>query len=437
MRTRRTAVVHGALTLAGLLVLTAGCGGAGGGSGDSGPESGTLTVWMMTGGPGDSEIIEQAKAAFAKKQPGIDVKVEIQQWDSIATKITTALASGKGPDVVEMGNTQTPLQSYSGALLDLTADKAGFEESATWLDGLAQPSTHQGKLYATPLYGGTKVVLYNKDLFAEAGIDEPPATIEELKSACETLAEKNSATKNFSGFYMPGQYWFAGAPFVFGKGGDVATRDGDTWKGAMSTPQAQEGLREWKDFQNTCSTPSSVGSNTNSPDQTQLFADEQTAMLYVRAWEPDKVLEKNPKLKDKLGYFVMPGYEKGKPLPTIVAGSTIGVSAATTRPNAAKDWLRVVTGREFQGLMAQKLNLMPISPAFMPADGVTEALTTGAEAVRSNHALPVTPGQATLDGERYNEQFFSDIAAGKDIAARAAEYDAHIAKAFNATGTTS
>lgn len=418
------------------LLLASGCSGSSGDSG-GGSESGTLTVWMMTGGPGDSPLVEEVNDAFAETYPDIEVKVEIQQWDNIATKITTALASGNGPDIVEMGNTQTALQTYSGALLDLTDDKDSFEDSDAWLAGLAEPSTYEGGLYATPLYGGTKVVMYNTDMFEAAGITTPPTTLDELEEACTALATANADRANFSGFYMPGQYWFAGAPFVFGAGGELAVQQDGSWEGALSSPESQEGLEAWRSFQNTCSTPSSTGVNTNSPDQGQLFADGQTAMLYVKAWEPAAVIEKNPDLEGRLGYFVMPGYEADVPLPTIVAGSTIGISASTDKADAAKEWLRIVTGKEFQGHMAQELNLLPISPSFLPEDGVTEALTVGAEAVVINHALPVTPGQATLDGERYNEQFFSSVVAGADIPSAAAEYDAHVAEVFNATGSSS
>jgi len=423
-----TAVAAGA----GLMLAATGCSGGGSNGGGDDVKTGTLTVWMMTGGPGDSPLIDDVNKKFAADYPDMDVKVEVQQWDNIATKITTALASGNGPDIVEMGNTQTALQTYSGGLLDLTDDKSSFDDADNWLEGLAAPSMYKDHLYATPLYGGTKVVMYNKEQFKKAGIDAPPKTLDELTKDCGLL-QKSNTDKNYSGFYMPGQYWFAGAPFVFGQGGDLATQDGGKWAGALSTPEAQKGLQAWKDFQNSCSTPSSRGVNTNSPDQDQVFADGKAGMLYGKAWEPAAVEEKNAKMKGNIGYFVMPGYTAGTPLPTIVAGSTIGISVATDKPTAAKDWLRIITGKEFQGEMAQKLNLLPISPSFLPADGVTEALTVGSEAAKVNHAMPVTPGQATLDGERYNEQFFASIVSGDDIAAKAKEYDAHVAEVFNAT----
>ncbi|MFF2184718.1 extracellular solute-binding protein [Streptomyces sp. NPDC058155] len=408
------------------LTLTA-CGGGGVAKSDS---DNKLTIWMMTGGPGDNPLIKEATAQFKKDHPDIDVDIEIQQWDGVATKITTALASGNPPDIVEMGNTQTPLQTYSGGLADLTGSKKSFEGSEDWLTGLSGPSEYDGKLYAVPLYGGTKVVMYNKKMFADAGITTPPKTLAELQEHCGTLADANSGTANFSGFYLPGQYWFNGMPFLFAKGGEIASQKDGKWQAEMSSPANQAGLKAWKSFQNTCSTPSSVGVNTDSPDQDQLFADGKAAMAYVKAWEPAAVIEKNPKMKDNIGFFAMPGYTPDSTMPVIVSGSTIGIAAGSPDRDAAEDWLRVVTGEKFQQRMATELNLLPISPGFTPP-GVPEQLTVASQASKVSRPLPNSPGEATLETERYNEQFFSKIASGADIASSSAAYDKHATDAFN------
>jgi N,N'-diacetylchitobiose transport system substrate-binding protein len=420
-------------TIAGLAVVAfgmAGCSSGGGGSASK--PNHTLTIWMMTGGPGDNPIIQDVNKEFATKHPDMKVNIQIQQWDNIATKLTTALATNNPPDIVEMGNTQTPLQTFSGGLADLTNIKSSFENSANWLSGLAAPSESGGKLYAVPLYGGTKVVMYNKAVFAAAGITSMPKTLGELEQDCGLLAAKNSSVSNFSGFYMPGQYWFAGVPFLFGQGGTIATQTGGKWTATMGDPKNIQGLQAWRKFQNACSTKSSIGVNTTNPDENQLFADGKAAMTYVKAWEPASVLQKNPSLKDKIGFFAMPGYTADKTLPVIVSGSTIGIATNSPNQAAAQDWLRIVTSKNFQQEMAQKLNLLPIVPAFTPSTGVTDQLKVAAQASQVSSPLPNSPGEATLETERYYEQFFSKIAGGADITGAAAEFDKHATAAFNA-----
>lgn len=80
--------------------------------------------------------------------------------------------------------------------------------------------------------------------------------------------------------------------------------------------------------------------------------------------------------------------------------------------------------------MATELNLLPISPSFTPA-GVPEQLTVASQASKVSQPLPNSPGEATLETERYNEQFFSKIASGADIASSSAAYDKHATDAFN------
>ncbi|MGC4943271.1 extracellular solute-binding protein [Kribbella sp. DT2] len=413
-------------------IALTGLAACGGGDATSSGATNELTVWMMTGGPGDNKIVEDVTKQFHEKHPDVTVKVEVQQWDNIVTKLTTALASDNPPDIVEMGNTQTPLLTASGALADLTGDKGDFESSDKWLAGLAGPSTYQDKLYATPLYGGTKVVMYNKKMFAAAGIAKPPATVDELVADCSKLAQAHSKTPNFSAFYMPGQYWFAGMPFLFGKGGAIATENDGKWTATMSSAENQAGLAEWKKFQNACSTPSSTGANTDSPDQDQIFADSKAAMIYVKAWEPGAVKEKNAKTAADAGYFIMPGYQPNSPLPVIVAGSTIGIAAKSPNKDVAVDWLKAITSKSFQQTMTRTIHQLPIVPDFLPTTDVPDILKLGTQAATVSRALPATPGEATLETESYNEQFFAKIAKGGEIASSAQEYDKHATEAFNA-----
>ena len=62
-------------------------------------EGGTVRVWIM----GDSgPDFEQLVAPFAERT-GIDVEVESIPWENVNDKLTTAVASGDGPDVVQIG----------------------------------------------------------------------------------------------------------------------------------------------------------------------------------------------------------------------------------------------------------------------------------------------------------------------------------------------
>ncbi len=83
-------------------------------------QGGTLTVWLMNGSLNDNSVV-QLNTDFQMAHPGWKVNYQVQQWNGIVDKLTTALASNTPPDVIEMGNTQAITFEAAGALADLTA----------------------------------------------------------------------------------------------------------------------------------------------------------------------------------------------------------------------------------------------------------------------------------------------------------------------------
>ena len=190
--TRHTAVAALGLTAALALTACSSAGTAGGGSSD-GPQTvpttkgdgETLTVWVMTGDYTD-ETIAAINDEFTA-QTGAKVDVQTQQWDGITTKISTALATSTPPDVLDLGNTQVASYAANGALLDLTPYRDDLKQGQTWLTGLEEPATVDDSLYAVPGFAGARAVIYNKTMWAQAGITEAPTTYDELTADLDAL----------------------------------------------------------------------------------------------------------------------------------------------------------------------------------------------------------------------------------------------------------
>ena len=85
----------------------------------------TLTVWLMTDaqGPDWAAVVSAANRAFEASHPDANVKVEIQTWGDHLTKLDAALAGGRAPDVIELGNTETTKYMAAGALANITSSK--------------------------------------------------------------------------------------------------------------------------------------------------------------------------------------------------------------------------------------------------------------------------------------------------------------------------
>ena len=183
--------------------------------------SGTLTVWLQTDAQtGWPKEVAAAQAAFNAKYPNVKVDVQYQTWADHLTKLDAALAATP-PDVAELGNTETTKYMADGALADLTADKAKFDNSSTWLKGLADSVTYNGKTFGVPYYAGARGVIYSTDAFAKAGITSPPTTLAELQADGDKLKAVIPATQ--SALYWPGKEWYGAMSFVYGYGGDIAS----------------------------------------------------------------------------------------------------------------------------------------------------------------------------------------------------------------------
>lgn len=394
-------------------------------------KGGQLTVWLMNGDLSD-KATAAIDAAF-EKATGAKVTVQIQEWDNINTKISTALAQDTTPDVIELGNTDVPLFAANGALTDLSPHRDELAAKQTWLPGLAGPATVDGHVYAAPLFAGNRAVIYDKQVWADAGITAPPATFTELTQDLDKIKAKHPAP-DYSAFHFPGKYWFGALQFVWDAGGQLAVQKDGKWAGALESPEAQKGLQAWKDFQNAYSSAASRNVDTKAPDQAAIFsAGGAGAILDTSV---NTVVKNKPELKDHLGTFPFPSATPGKTQPVFLGGSDLAVAAKSPNQDLALAYLKAATDPAVQRDAIVGIDgWTPISTELI--DQVTPTLpplsTAFVTAAKTSVATPATPGWATIESDKSINTFFADIATGRrSVADAAKDFDAHLTEALNA-----
>lgn len=399
-RTRRLLVA--ALTLATL----AGCGSSDGSSSADGPV--TMNVWLMQDSA-PAAVVDQVNAAFKAAHPNVTVKTQTLQWDGRDVKWKTALPSSTPPDVLEMGNTDVLAYAASGALTDLTGKT--FENSSTWLQGLKEAGSYDGKLYGVPYYGGDRVVIYRKDLWKKAGLTALPTTLTEWKAAGQAL--QKSGGKDFSGVYFPGRYQYAALPFVYDTGGTIATRSGDTWTANLSSPQSLTGLNNWADFVRSVSRAPADTDETNLAD---VLGKGHAGMIIGQAWMVGGLQKDYPKLADEFGAFAMPG--TAGPMPVFLGGSNLAASAAGRHQDLAYDWIRLMTGTTAQTALV-KSGLLPNTTSL--ADAATGITAVQLQAARHSWFTPTSTKWSDVDNNKVIMDMFQSIASGHASVADAAK----------------
>jgi N,N'-diacetylchitobiose transport system substrate-binding protein len=366
-------------------------GGASGGAAPSGPT--TLTVWYMSGSLPD-DVAASAKKDFESAHPGVTVDYQVQQWDGIGEKLTTALAGNQPPDVLEIGNTQVSQYAAAGGLDDLTAATSTFDNHDTWLKGLADPGKWDGKTYGIPFYAGARTVIYRKDMFQQAGV-AVPTSWDQLLATGAPLKAKFGSDARFTPMYLPGQEWYTLASLVWDEGGDLAVQDNGTWKGALNTPQAKAGVARYQAlYQALSNAPADADEAT--PQQYEVMAKGSTAMMIGLPWEIASAIKADPTLKDKLGTFALPSKNAGQVAPPFVGGSDLAVPAGSDAKELATAFVAELAGTPYQTKLAQA-GAIPNASALSSAVSSDPTLQTAVKAAAAGRSTPIAPGWNSVE----------------------------------------
>jgi N,N'-diacetylchitobiose transport system substrate-binding protein len=391
-----------------LALAAVACGG--GNTGGSSP-SGTLTVWLMNGSAPDS-VVSAVNADFKAKYPNVTVKVQIQQWSDITTKLDTAFAGSTPPDVVELGNTLVAKYAAAGALTSVGPKKSSFENSSTWLQSLTDSCTVNGKLYCVPYYAGSRAVVYRKDMFTQAGV-QPPTSMDDWMQVGQKLMDAYRSDANFSALYFPGKYWYAALPFVWDFGGDIAAQSGGQWKGTLNSSQSQQGLTLLSNMVTKLSRADKTGDELH---QDQAFVQGHIAMLIANGWEIGVITDpKNgdPTLKDKLGVFPIPSHTAGQTAPVFLGGSDLGVAAKSRNQDLADEWVKLLTGTRFQTQMATVGQVIPNTTTLLGTNKDQPLLGTFAAAAKNSKFVPSSPNWANVESGNVLPDMLVSIFTGK------------------------
>ncbi|MDT3428399.1 raffinose/stachyose/melibiose transport system substrate-binding protein [Paenibacillus forsythiae] len=131
------------------------------------------------------EIAEQLKvlkAEYEKTHPGVKIEIESVLSSQYGTKLKAKLAANEMPDIFNNGG-YSDMDVWADHLEDLT-DQPWVSDA---VDSAKAPMMKDGKLYGFPLSLEGSGLVYNKDMFAKAGITELPKTLSELEEASKKL----------------------------------------------------------------------------------------------------------------------------------------------------------------------------------------------------------------------------------------------------------
>jgi N,N'-diacetylchitobiose transport system substrate-binding protein len=314
-----------------------------------------LTVWLQVDAQsGWPDVVAAANAQFQKDHPGYTVDVQYQNWGDHLQKFDAGLAGGGGPDVIEMGNTEMTKYMAAGAFADLSSTKSGYDNSSSWLKGLAASGVYGGKTFGVPYYAGSRVVTYRTDVWKAAGIKSLPTSLPQFAADIHKIAAKNSKAKGFSPVYIAGTDWYFAMSFVYDYGGQIAAQASNgKWVGTLDSRNSIKGLTAFKTFWKSASkaTPTSDEGN---PAPYTVFSQGGAGSIIGPAWFSCCT---GDKYKALTAQFVMPSHTRGKAMPGFLGGSDLAVPVTSKQVPLAADWIKDFTSTSAEKALQAKGNI--------------------------------------------------------------------------------
>ena len=295
----------------------------------------TLTVWLKKEVNETTNEMLVARAMEFGEKNNVNVNVEVIAYEKLYPMWTAAIEAGTLPDISYFQYQEAGQYYAQNLLLDLT-DLCGQIQATNgdFIQSLIKPATFGGKVYAIPQKFYSVALHYRKDLFAAAGITEPPKTWDEFREVAKKLTDVNAGIYGAGiglGATNSDASWL-NQIMLWGLGGSIVAADSQTI--TANSPETVAAFSYIADiFKSDGTTPPSAVNWDDAANNT-AYLSGQAAMVFNAGTLLAAIKRDNPDLYEKTGVAQIPGGPAGAFVPS--AGSYLGVFNTTKYPEQAK-----------------------------------------------------------------------------------------------------
>ncbi|WP_425462467.1 ABC transporter substrate-binding protein, partial [Miniimonas arenae] len=341
---RRSAAAAAALCLTGTL---AACGGGdtsdGGTDADvdfSGEATGTLRAWGFE----NADDVGQARLDHAAQAlSGVEVELDATAFD--AQKLTTRLASGDVPDVVQMDRRIVPTYAAQGLILPLDACFAAHDVTPDewWYPAVVDDVRLDDQVWAVPQFYQPPAILLNTRVMDAAGVtadqidtSDPDAL---LAAVTAMYAESGGVPTTLGLDPNPsGQ----GPLWILGSGGQLIDEDGRPTLDDPSNVPGLELLKQIVDAQGGYAKLKSFTDSFDSFGDGNQYVTDQVGSQVNAQWYPNVL---SPYVGQAQIEAVPFRDSEGQPF-SVAGGSAFVIPVGASNPAAACAWALELTNMD-------------------------------------------------------------------------------------------
>ena len=360
----------------------------------------TIEIWWHEYGPFTAYVKELIQA-YKSVRPNVTINPVVTSSGDINQKLTVALATGTGPDIMDQDASFYELYYAKGVLeplnLAVFGAKSYEEVAARYTPGGLAAGTFGGKIYALPYQGNSMSLFISNKAFEAAGLDpvkNAPKTWNDMIALGPKLKKvqgNRTVQKAFDfPYHSPRWEMQMFQPLVEQFGGKLLSDDGKT--AYLNSPEAVKALTLWRDVTKATGDPKTTMNTPSNPNQD--FIDGRTAMWVTGPWATSQI--RQSQVKDGFTVVSYPQVDPAKPH-TIVYGWMWGVNKAKPEANKIVAW-------DFVKFMLSKPDEWLAKVAFVqPVKGVNETAVAKSFPFFDTHMKDVATASWYIRSEYTNE----------------------------------
>ncbi|MGJ4845779.1 extracellular solute-binding protein [Leifsonia sp. Le1] len=408
MKKRYLSIAVLAIAALGLTACSSGTSGDGGKVDAKGEK---LSVWIMQGTNPDSTAFFKKVGDEFTKETGAKLDVQFVQWADAHDRFVTSIAGNTTPDVAETGTTWTAEFADAGALAPIGDYVKKADLDSDLVKGLKESGTYDGELYGMPWYAGVRSLVYRADVFQELGL-KAPTTWDDIVAAGEKI---KAAKPDMIPFAVPGTAEFGVYPWVWGAGGEVATKSGKTWKSGLDSAKSREGIQFYTDLATKHGFSTAGATTWKETDVLDNFNQGKVAMAIQGSWTPATIVQKAPDLKGKIAATPIPGKDGGIS-PSVLGGSHLSIFNTAKNKDLAWSFVKLMTTGTFATEWASQtgyfsgLNSLA-KDAMKSDDPLVKPFAT--QLVDGGASVPVTPNFGAVQAKQTTNSMIQSILSGQ------------------------
>jgi len=255
---RRLGTIVAAATVA-TMTLAACSSGPGSSSGSSTSGTKSIKVVIADYSKDHTAAFWNAFATKYEATTGIKMNLQIISWNDLDQQSSTMVQTGDVPDILN----ENAYASYAADGLLYNSDEVlSPAVKADIIPAFVKSGTYNGKFYGMPDLSSARALFYNTDLFAQAGIAQPPTTWDEFVADAKKVEALGNGVVGYAQPLGPEEAQGEFAIWLFNNGGDFKANG----KWTLNSPENVKTLQFMKDLSVTEKVTQNNPGHTNRTD---------------------------------------------------------------------------------------------------------------------------------------------------------------------------